>query len=157
MPARQHRLTTTCLILTTALLATALTACKSSGSNSSEQSVALNGAGSTFVYPVMSRWTRDYATKHPDTQINYQSIGSGGGVQQVKSGTVDFGASDNPLDDTALATMKPMLQIPETAGPVCITYNLPGISQPLQLSAEAIAGMFLGKITTWQDPTSRSS
>jgi phosphate transport system substrate-binding protein len=152
MQARQRRLTTTCIALTTALLITALTACKSSGSNPSEQSIALNGAGSTFVYPVMSRWTQDYATKHPGTQINYQSIGSGGGVQQVKSGTVAFGASDNALDDTALATMKPMLQIPETAGPVCITYNLPGVSQPLQLSAQAIAGIFLGTITTWQDP-----
>ena len=151
MQPMQSRLTRTCLILTAAILATGLTACKSSG-NSSEQSVTLNGAGSTFVYPVMSRWTQEYAAKHSGTQINYQSIGSGGGVQQVKSGTVDFGASDNALDDKALADMKPMLQIPETAGPVCITYNLPGITQPLQLSAEAVAGIFLGKITTWQDP-----
>jgi phosphate transport system substrate-binding protein len=149
--AKQRRLIRTCLVLTTAILVTGLTACKSSGSGSSE-SVALNGAGSTFVNPVMSRWTQDYAAKHPGTQINYQSIGSGGGVQQVKSGTVDFGASDNPLDDKALASMKPVLQIPETAGPVCITYNLPGVTQPVQLSAEAITGIFLGKITSWQDP-----
>jgi len=152
MQAKQRRLARTCLVLSTALLVTGLTACKSSGSNPSEQSIALNGAGSTFVYPVMSRWTQDYSSKHPGTQINYQSIGSGGGVQQVKSGTVNFGASDNALDDTALATMKPMLQIPETAGPVCITYNLPGVTQPLQLSAQAIAGIYLGTITTWQDP-----
>jgi phosphate transport system substrate-binding protein len=150
--AKQRRLTRTCLVLTTAILAIGLTACKSSGSGSNEQSVVLNGAGSTFVYPVMSHWTQDYSAKHPGTNINYQSIGSGGGVQQVKSGTVDFGASDNPLDDKALAGMKPMLQIPETAGPVCITYNLPGITQPVQLSAEAVAGIFLGKITSWQDP-----
>jgi phosphate transport system substrate-binding protein len=149
--ATQRRLTRTCLVLTTALLASALTACKS-GSNPSEQSISLNGAGSTFVNPVMSHWTQDYDAKHPGTQINYQSIGSGGGVQQVKSGIVDFGASDNPLDDKALAGMKPMLQIPETAGPVCITYNLPGATQPVQLSAEAIVGIFLGKITSWQDP-----
>ncbi len=139
------------ILLASTLLVVSLTACKSSGNGASE-SVTLNGAGSTFVYPVMSRWTQDYSSKHNGTQINYQSIGSGGGVQQVKSGTVDFGASDNPLDDKALGTMKPMLQIPETAGPVCITYNLPGVTQPLQLSAEAIAGMFLGKITSWQDP-----
>jgi len=152
--AKQRRITRACLVLTTALLAIGLTACKSSGSgsNSSEQSVALNGAGSTFVYPVMSHWTQDYSAKHPGTQINYQSIGSGGGVQQVKSGTVDFGASDYPLTDKAQADMKPVLQIPETAGPVCITYNLPGVTQPLQLSAEAIAGIFLGNIKTWQDP-----
>jgi phosphate transport system substrate-binding protein len=151
MQAKQRRLTRTCFLVATALLASTLTACKSS-SNPSEQSISLNGAGSTFVNPVMSRWTYDYGAKHPGTSINYQSIGSGGGVQQVKSGTVDFGASDNPLDDQALATMKPMLQIPETAGPVCITYNLPGVTQPLQLSAEAVAGIFLGTITTWQDP-----
>jgi phosphate transport system substrate-binding protein len=84
-------------------------------------------------------------------RINYQSIGSGGGVQQVKAKTVDFGASDYPLDDKQLATMPPVLQIPETAGPVCITYNLPGLTKPLQLSAEAVVGIFLGKISSWQD------
>jgi len=73
-------------------------------------------------------------------------------VQQVRAGTVDFGASDYALTDKELATMPPVLQIPETAGPVCITYNLPGVTQPLHLSAEAIAGIFLGKITTWHDP-----
>lgn len=138
-------------ILTAVALTTALTACKSSGPSS--QSVSLNGGGSTFVNPVMSRWTYDFAAKHPSAQINYQSIGSGGGVQQVKVGTVDFGASDYPLTDQNLAEMKPMLQIPETAGPVCITYNIPGLTKPLQLSAQAISGIFLGKITNWQDPT----
>lgn len=117
-----------------------------------EESLVLNGAGSTFVYPAMSRWTADYHQTHNNVQINYQSIGSGGGVSQVKAGTVDFGASDYPLEDKALGQMKPVLQIPESAGPVCITYNLPGLSKPLQLSAEAIAGIFLGKITSWQDP-----
>ena len=141
----------TIAVLTAAALAAALTACKSSSSPSTE-SVTLNGAGSTFVYPVMSRWTQEFATQHPGSHINYQSIGSGGGVQQVKSGTVDFGASDYALTDKALSEMKPVLQIPETAGPVCITYNLPGVTQPLQLSADAIAGIYLGKITNWQDP-----
>jgi phosphate transport system substrate-binding protein len=134
--------------LTTAAVAT-LTACNSS---SSSPTVQLNGAGSTFVYPVMSRWTQAYHEAHPSVDINYQSIGSGGGVQQVKSGTVDFGASDYSLNDQALSTMKPVLQIPESAGPVCITYNLPELKQPLQISAEGIAGIFLGKITRWQDP-----
>jgi phosphate transport system substrate-binding protein len=130
-------------------LAASLTACNSGPST---QTLTLNGAGSTFVYPVMSKWTQAYHLAHSDTQINYQSIGSGGGVQQVRSGTVDFGASDYALDDEALAAMKPVLQIPETAGPVCLTYNLPGLAQPLQLSADVIAGMFLGTITSWHDP-----
>ncbi|HEU5339788.1 phosphate ABC transporter substrate-binding protein PstS [Edaphobacter sp.] len=136
--------------ITALALTAALTACKSSGPTT--QSVTLNGAGSTFVNPAMSRWTYDFAKQNPGLNVNYQSIGSGGGVQQVKSGTVDFGASDYAIADKDLATMKPVLQIPETAGPVCITYNLPGVTQPLQLSAEAIAGIFLGKITTWHDP-----
>lgn len=131
------------------LMAAGLASCHS---GSSSQSVTLNGAGSTFIYPAMSRWTQAFHQQSGNVQINYQSIGSGGGVQQVKSGTVDFGASDYPLDDKALSEMKPMLQIPESAGPVCITYNLPGLKQPLQLSADVIAGVFLGKITQWQDP-----
>lgn len=150
MDVPRHRLVRT-VAAVLSLSALGLTACNSGG-NGSNESVSLNGAGSTFVYPVMSQWTHDYSSKHSGTQINYQSIGSGGGVQQVRAGTVDFGASDNPLDDKALSEMKPMLQIPETAGPVCITYNLPGLTKPLQLSAEAIAGIFLGKITSWHDP-----
>jgi phosphate transport system substrate-binding protein len=140
------RLVTGSLVLSTLAIFGGLTACKSGSEN-----IALNGAGSTFVYPVMSRWTQQFSQSHPNVQINYQSIGSGGGVQQVKSGTVDFGASDNPLDDKALSDMKPVLQIPETAGPVCITYNLPGLTKPLQLSAEAVAGIYLGTIKSWQD------
>jgi len=137
--------------LTALALTAALTACKSS-SGPSNQSVTLNGAGSTFVNPVMSRWTYEFSARNPGLSVNYQSIGSGGGVQQVRAGTVDFGASDYALTDKELATMPPVLQIPETAGPVCITYNLPGVTQPLHLSAEAIAGIFLGKITTWHNP-----
>jgi phosphate transport system substrate-binding protein len=138
-----------CIALLTASLAAALIGCNS---GQTAQSVTLNGAGSTFVYPVMSKWTQGFHQTHSDAQVNYQSIGSGGGVQQVKAGTVDFGASDYPLDDKALGEMKPVLQIPESAGPVCLTYNLPGVTQPLQLSADVIAGIFLGTITSWQDP-----
>lgn len=136
-------------VLLSASIAALLIGCNS---GSSTQTLTLNGAGSTFVYPVMSRWTQAFHETHSDVQINYQSIGSGGGVQQAKAGTVDFGASDYPLDDKALSAMKPMLQIPETAGPVCVTYNLPQLKQPLQLSADTIAGMFLGQITNWRDP-----
>lgn len=124
-----------------------LSACKSS----TQKTIQLSGAGSTFVNPAMTRWVASYAQEHPNVQINYQSIGSGGGVQQVKAGTVDYGASDYPLKDEQLAQMKPVIQFPETAGPVCITYNLPEVTQPLQVSADVIAGIFLGKITNWQD------
>jgi phosphate transport system substrate-binding protein len=126
-----------------------LTACSSS---SASKDVNLSGAGSTFVYPVMGRWIQDFNQSHPNIHINYQSIGSGGGIQQVKSGTVDFGASDSPLTDQDLKTMPPVIQIPESAGPICVTYNLDGLTQPLQLSADALAGIFLGTITSWRDP-----
>lgn len=123
-----------------------LSACKPSTST-----IPLSGAGSTFVNPVMTRWVQAFSQTHQNVQINYQSIGSGGGVQQVKAGTVDFGASDYPLKDAQIAAMKPVIQFPESAGPVCITYNLPEITAPLQLSADVITGIYLGKITTWQD------
>ena len=139
------------LVLGSAVLAIGMTACKSGGSGGSEK-VMLSGAGSTFVYPVMQRWIESYSHAHSNTQINYQSIGSGGGIQQVKAGTVDFGASDAALSDEQLTGMKPVIQIPESAGPVCVTYNLPELKQPLQLSGAALANIFLGKITSWQDP-----
>ncbi len=123
-----------------------------SACNSSNNNVSLSGAGSTFVYPVMTRWIHDFSESHQNVQINYQSIGSGGGIQQVKAKTVDFGASDAALSDQQLAAMQPVIQIPESAGPVCITYNLPGLAQPLRLSPEAVAGIFLGTIKTWHDP-----
>lgn len=128
------------------LAAFTLTACKPSNN------VQISGAGSTFVYPVMTRWIQDFSQAHPSVQINYQSIGSGGGIQQVKAGTVDFGASDATLADDQLSSMPPIIQIPETAGPVCVTYNLPELSQPLQLSDESLAGIFLGTVKTWRDP-----
>ncbi len=134
------------LLSTAALLS--LTACNSSG----PENIMLSGAGSTFVNPVMSHWTADFQREHANIRINYQSIGSGGGIQQVKQGTVDFGASDASLTDKQLGEMKPVLQLPESAGPVCITYNLPELKQPLHLSAEALAGIFLGTIKNWQDP-----
>ena len=140
------------LYVASALFAASLAACKSNSGGNEAQSVSLNGAGSTFVYPVMSRWSSTYSNAHSNVRINYQSIGSGGGVQQVKSGTVDFGASDAALNDDQLGGMKPVIQIPESAGPVCVTYSLPGLAKPIQLSSNAIAGIFLGKITSWHDP-----
>jgi phosphate transport system substrate-binding protein len=129
-------------------LSSGLIACNSGGSGGP----MLSGAGSTFVYPVMTRWIQSYDQAHPGTEINYQSIGSGGGIQQVKSKTVDFGASDAALTDAQLKEMQPIIQIPETAGPVCITYNLPGLAQSLQLSPVVLADIFLGTIKSWSDP-----
>jgi phosphate transport system substrate-binding protein len=130
--------------------------------NSGQQSTAVNpgsgnaklitGAGSTFIYPVMTQWVSAFRTSHPEVEINYQSIGSGGGIQQLKAGTVDFGASDAALDDQQLKQMPPLVQIPESAGPVCITYNLPELHSPLRLSGTTLAGIYLGKIKTWHDP-----
>ncbi len=121
-------------------------------SKSSGNPHQLIGAGSTFVYPVMSKWIDDFQQKSNGVQINYQSIGSGGGIEQLKKGLVDFGASDAALDDAALKNMPPTLQIPESAGPVCITYNLPALKQPLKLTPKALSGIFLGTIKSWQDP-----
>src|SRR5579872_1083743 len=115
-------------------------------------SSSLIGAGSTFIYPIMTRWISAFHTAHQGVEINYQSIGSGGGIQQLKQGLIDFGASDAALNDDQLKEMPPVIQIPESAGPVCITYNLPELKTPLKLSAGTLAGIFLGTIKTWQDP-----
>jgi phosphate transport system substrate-binding protein len=132
-----------------------MVACNSGSKTASEAtqtSDQIIGAGSTFIYPVMTRWIGDFQGSHAGVQINYQSIGSGGGIQQLKKGLVDFGASDAALDDQQLKEMPPVVQIPESAGPVCITYNLPELKAPLKLSAESLSGIYLGKITVWKDP-----
>jgi len=113
---------------------------------------AIIGAGSTFVYPVMTRWISTFQQDRSGLKINYQSIGSGGGIQQLKKGLVDFGASDAALDDTKLKDMSAVIQIPESAGPVCITYNLPDLKSPLHLSDTTLAAIFLGTIKDWQSP-----
>src|SRR6201997_3115824 len=100
--------------------------------------------------PVMMRWIQGFQTSHAGVQINYQSIGSGGGIQQLKKGLVDFGASDAALDDEQLKEMPALVQIPESAGPVCITYNLPDVKTPLKLSGETLASIYLGQVKTWQ-------
>ncbi|MBK5188082.1 MAG: phosphate ABC transporter substrate-binding protein PstS [Gemmatimonadaceae bacterium] len=125
----------------------------SSGANASSTSSGadLTGAGATFPYPIYSKWFGDYATTS-GVKINYQSIGSGGGIRQLTEGTVDFGASDAPMTDAELATAKgPILHFPTVLGAVAITYNLAGITQPLKLNGDAIAEMFAGRITKWSD------
>src|SRR4051812_43953294 len=111
----------------------------------------LNGAGATFPYPIYSKWFADYASS-TGVKINYQSIGSGGGIRQLSEGTVDFGASDAPMTDAELAKAKgPVMHFPTVLGAVVITYNLPGVSQPVKLTGDVLADVFLGKITRWND------
>jgi phosphate transport system substrate-binding protein len=116
------------------------------------QSVDLNGAGATFPYPIYSKWFADYA-QSTGVKINYQSIGSGGGIRQLSEQTVDFGASDGPMTDQELAGAKggAVLHFPTVMGAVVITYNVPGVVRPLNLSGDAIADIFAGKITKWND------
>jgi phosphate transport system substrate-binding protein len=113
----------------------------------------LNGAGATFPYPMYSKWFSEYNKLHSDVQINYQSIGSGGGIRQVLNGTVDFGASDSPRSDEQLAQSKTkILHIPTVLGAVVPAYNVPGVSGEIKFTPEALAGIFLGKIQNWNDP-----
>ncbi len=118
----------------------------------------LNGAGATFPYPMYSKWFSEYNKLHPDIQFNYQSIGSGGGIRQVIAGTVDFGASDGPMTDEQLAQAKiKILHIPTVLGAVVPAYNVPGVSGELKFTPTALAGIFLGKITSWNDPALTSA
>src|SRR5690606_22838460 len=112
----------------------------------------LTGAGSTFIYPLMSRWSADYAQQHGG-RVNYGSLGSGAGIRQFSEQTVDFGATDSPMTDAELAAAKggAALHIPIAMGPVVVTYNLPSVTQPLKLTGEVIADVFLGTITRWND------
>jgi len=113
----------------------------------------LTGAGATFPYPIYSKWFSDYAAK-TGVRINYQSIGSGGGIRQLSEQTVDFGASDAPMSDAEMAGAKggPVQHIPTVLGAVCITYNLPEVQQTLNVTGDLIADIFLGKVTKWNDP-----
>lgn len=112
----------------------------------------LNAAGATFPYPIYSKWFSEYHQIHPDVEINYQSIGSGGGIAQLKSGTVDFGASDMPLNDAKVKEM-PMqfLQLPTVLGSVVPAYNLPSVKEELKFTPQILAGIYLGQITSWND------
>ena len=112
----------------------------------------LNAAGATFPYPIYSKWFNEYHKLHPDIQINYQSIGSGGGIRQVLAGTVDFGASDGPMTDEQLSQAKvKILHIPTVLGAVVPAYNVPGIKGEIKFTPQALAGIYLGHITSWND------
>jgi phosphate transport system substrate-binding protein len=122
----------------------------------------INGAGATFPYPIYSKWFNEYRKLHPDVQINYQSIGSGGGIRQVTEGTVDFGATDGPMNEEQLADFQRkrgcgVLHLPTVMGAVVVTYSIPGITESLNLTSDTIAGIYLGKITKWNDPSIASA
>jgi phosphate transport system substrate-binding protein len=113
----------------------------------------LNGAGATFPNPMYQKWFSEYHKAHSDVQFNYQSIGSGGGIRQVLAGTVDFGATDGPMTDEQLSQAKTkILHIPTVMGAVVPAYNVPGVSGDLKFTPEILAGIFLNKITNWNDP-----
>jgi len=112
----------------------------------------LNGAGATFPYPMYSKWFSEYHKLHPEIQMNYQSIGSGGGIRQVIAGTVDFGATDGPMTDDQLKEAKvKILHLPTVLGADVPAYNIPGVTAELNFTPEALAGIFLGKIGKWND------
>ncbi|MGI9104119.1 MAG: phosphate ABC transporter substrate-binding protein PstS [Terriglobales bacterium] len=112
----------------------------------------LNAAGATFPYPIYSKWFTEFHRENPNVQINYQSIGSGGGIAQLTAGTVDFGASDMPLNDEQLKKVgKPIIQFPTVLGSVVPAYNLSSVQQEIKFTPEALAGIFLGTIKKWND------
>lgn len=129
-------------------LAAALIVCAASAGFAQK----LTGAGATFPYPIYSKWFSEYSSQHSGVQINYQPIGSGGGIRQVTSGTVDFGASDVPMTDEQLKSSKvKIIAVPIVLGAVVPIYNLPGVSAELKFSPEVLADIYLGKISNWSD------
>ena len=121
------------------------------------QQVLINAGGATFPYPIYSKWFDEYHKKFPNLAINYASIGSGGGIAQVTAGTVDFGASDGPMTDAAIKEFQAkrgsaILHFPTVLGADVPTYNIPGVTASLNFTGDALAGIFLGKITKWNDP-----
>jgi len=131
----------TCALFCLAILATAASA-----------QTKINGAGATFPYPMYSKWFSEYHNQHPDIEFNYQSIGSGGGIRQVLAGTVDFGASDGPMTDAQLADAKTkIVHIPTVLGSVVPAYNIPGVKGEIKFTPATLSGIFLGRITSWND------
>jgi phosphate transport system substrate-binding protein len=121
------------------------------------QSALINGAGASFPNPIYTKWFSEYGKKNAGVQINYQSVGSGAGIKQVTDGTVDFGASDGPMNDEQLKAYQDkhgfaILHFPTVLGAAVPTYNIPGVSADLNFTPEALAGIYLGKITKWNDP-----
>jgi phosphate transport system substrate-binding protein len=134
-------------------LATITTAIALGGAALLAQTMQINGAGATFPYPIYSKWFSEYNKLHPNVQINYQSIGSGGGIQQISKETVFFGASDGPMTDEQLkAAPGAILHFPTVLGGDVPVYNIPGLTTELKFTGPLLADIFLGKITKWNDP-----
>ena len=153
---RMRKLATVAGIVSVAVIAAA---CSSKGSTSlgsgstTNNGVPLTGAGSTFAAPIYAQWGKDFNSVESGAQVNYQPIGSGGGIDAITRQTVDFGASDAPLQTDALAALPAdAVQIPTVLGGIAVAYNLPGISVPLNLDGATTADIFLGKVTAWNDP-----
>jgi phosphate transport system substrate-binding protein len=122
-----------------------------------QNALLINGAGASFPYPIYSKWFDEYHKTNASVQINYQSVGSGAGIKQATDGTVDFGASDGPMSDEQLKAYSDkhgsaILHFPTVLGAVVPTYNIPGVDATLKFTPEALAGIFLGKVTKWNDP-----
>src|SRR5246127_3233845 len=127
-----------------------------------DNALLINGAGATFPYPIYSKWFDVYHTKNPNFQFNYQSVGSGAGIRQVTEGTVDFGATDGPVNDEQLKAFQdkhglPILHFPTVLGAAVPTYNISGVTASLNFTPEALAGIYLGTITKWNDPAIASA
>ena len=144
-----------------ALAATLLTACgggntqpvTANNSSNTSQTLQINGAGATFPNPIYSKWFSEYNKLHPNIPINYQSIGSGGGIRQITNQTVFFGATDGPMTDEQLkAAPGPILHFPTVLGAVVPVYNVPGITEELKFTGPVLADIYLGKIKKWNDP-----
>ena len=137
-------------------LAVLLTACgqheqQATSTARASNEIQINGAGATFPYPIYSKWFDEYAKTHPNVKINYQSIGSGGGIKQLSAQTVFFGASDGPMTDEQLKNAPGILHFPTVLGGVVPIYNVPGVTQQLKFSGDLLANIYLGKITKWND------
>jgi phosphate transport system substrate-binding protein len=130
----------------------ALVALALSGAGVAAQNAMINGAGATFPAPIYSKWFDEYNKLHANVRINYQPIGSGGGIKQITSGTVFFGASDGPMNDEQIKAAPGIMHFPTVLGGVVPTYNIPGVSAELKFTGPVLADIYLGKITKWNDP-----
>jgi phosphate transport system substrate-binding protein len=138
--------------ITRYLMAAALGATIALPATLSAQKVQINGAGATFPYPIYSKWFSEYNKLHPEVEINYQSIGSGGGIRQLTNQTVFFGATDGPMtSDQQFAAPGPVLHLPTVLGAVVPIYNIPGVDTQLKFSGKVLADIIMGKITKWND------
>ena len=128
------------------------------GVSANAQTLQINGAGATFPYPIYSKWFSEYNKLHPNVEINYQSIGSGGGIRQLSAHTVFFGATDGPMtNEQILAAGERILHLPTVLGGVVPVYNIPGVTSELRFAGPVLADIFLGKITKWNDPAIRNA